>query len=211
MFLSQFLLDLKNRQVQNELQNRYELHRTLTAQFPDLKREDIGLLYRIELPENPQDPAIKLLVQTQAKPCWDGLWLKGMMLEPPQVKTFTINSNPGDIFYFRVLTNPTIRKTQPGEEKGKRVGLYDSFEQEEWFERKAEFGGFDIMALRLKDLGLVDSLKQTSERTYTIKHLMVLFEGSLRIMDPDRFQTTLIKGIGSAKAFGFGLLSLAKG
>jgi CRISPR system Cascade subunit CasE len=211
MFLSQFMLDLKNRQVQNELQNRYELHRTLTAQFPDFQREEIGLLYRIEIPEGYLYSAIKLLVQTQVEPCWDGLWQRGMLLERPLVKTFIIRANPGSTYYFRILANPTVRKTQPGEENGKRVGLYDRSAQEEWFRRKAESGGFGVAALQMKDLGMMESLKRSSGITHIIRHLAVQFEGSLEVKDPDRLHTTLRKGIGSAKAFGFGLLSLAKG
>ena len=37
----------------------------------------------------------------------------------------------------------------------------------------------------------------------------VLFEGLLQVTDPDAFRQTLIRGIGSGKSFGFGLLSIA--
>jgi CRISPR system Cascade subunit CasE len=40
--------------------------------------------------------------------------------------------------------------------------------------------------------------------------LSVLFEGVLEVTDPDAFHDTLVQGIGSGKAFGFGLLSLAR-
>ena len=40
-------------------------------------------------------------------------------------------------------------------------------------------------------------------------HLSVLFEGLLRITDETCFLETLVRGIGSGKAFGFGLLSIA--
>lgn len=39
----------------------------------------------------------------------------------------------------------------------------------------------------------------------------VLFEGRLRVTDADRFRQTLERGIGSGKAYGFGLLSIARG
>jgi CRISPR system Cascade subunit CasE len=38
----------------------------------------------------------------------------------------------------------------------------------------------------------------------------VRFEGLLTVIDPERFCQTLAAGIGSAKAFGFGLLSVAR-
>jgi CRISPR-associated protein, Cse3 family len=37
----------------------------------------------------------------------------------------------------------------------------------------------------------------------------VLFTGYLKVTDADRFRTALEHGIGSGKAFGFGLLSIA--
>ena len=37
----------------------------------------------------------------------------------------------------------------------------------------------------------------------------VLFNGRLEVTDAERFQQTLATGIGSGKAFGFGLLSIA--
>jgi CRISPR system Cascade subunit CasE len=36
----------------------------------------------------------------------------------------------------------------------------------------------------------------------------VTFDGLLRIVDADRFRAALVQGIGSAKAYGFGLLSI---
>lgn len=210
MFLTQFILDPQSRQIQRELANRYELHRTLTAQFPALKREEIGLLYRLEMPEDFQYSVIKLLVQTLVEPCWDNLWQKGLLLEVPEVKAFDIQSTFGEMFYFRLVANPTVRRKQATEEKGKRVGIYDSDDQEVWLKRKAEGGGFEVLALRLRDLGVIESRKHASGRTYTMKHQAVQFEGGLRVRDPDLFRRTVIKGVGSAKAFGFGLLSLAK-
>ena len=41
-------------------------------------------------------------------------------------------------------------------------------------------------------------------------HLAVRFEGVLQVVDPVAFQQTLRRGIGSAKGFGFGLLSIAR-
>jgi CRISPR system Cascade subunit CasE len=57
---------------------------------------------------------------------------------------------------------------------------------------------------------MIESSKKKNNKTFKIKHLAVKYEGLLQIIDPDKFTKTFIKGIGSAKAFGFGLLSLAK-
>jgi CRISPR system Cascade subunit CasE len=40
-------------------------------------------------------------------------------------------------------------------------------------------------------------------------HFAVVFDGLLRVTDTGAFTETLVHGLGSAKAFGFGLLSIA--
>jgi CRISPR system Cascade subunit CasE len=209
MYLSQILLDPASHQVQSELSNRYELHRTLTAQFPSNQPKEINLLYRVEIPERQVYQPIPLLVQTTIEPNWSGLSRSGLVAGLPQVKTFSPAFPNGANYYFRLLANPTMRKKQP-DNKSKRVGLYSTEAQTEWFKRKAQQGGFTVDCLNLSDHGLVESIKKKNKQTHHIKHLAIQFDGLLCVTDPQLFQKTLLKGIGSAKAFGFGLLSLAK-
>lgn len=208
MYLSKLSLDPRSRQVQAEISNRYELHRTLTAQFSEEKREKIGLLYRVELP-NYNNEAITLLVQSQLDPSWDGLLDAKLLINQPEIKSFDVIFSEGSSYYFRLLANPTIRRSQT-EGKGKRVGLYTPQEQQDWLFRKADQGGFKIIGTNLLDLGFVESIKRKHNRTYAIKQLAVQFDGLLKVCNPEKFTAALINGIGSAKAFGFGLLSLAK-
>jgi CRISPR system Cascade subunit CasE len=209
MYLSKLLLDPVSHQVQREVANRYELHRTLTAQFPQEARQDINLLYRIELPDRQVYQPITLLVQTQIEPVWNALAESGLLTEQPQVKLFDPVIPDGRTFYFRLLGNPTVRRKQP-DGSSKRVGLYTIEEQNDWINRKAEQAGFQINAVKSTDQGMIESIKRKNGRTFNIKHLSVQFDGILLVTNPERFQNTLVKGIGSAKAFGFGLLSLAK-
>lgn len=208
MFLSKLLLDPQHRQVQKEMANRYELHRTLTAHFPNQKREDIGLLYRVELPDGQIYQPISLLIQTHLEPDWGMIEGKGMLLEVPQVKQFEVDFRKDQRFFFRLHGNPTVRRKQP-DEKSKRVGLYSEEEQKEWINRKAKQSGFLISDLRITDMGLLESLKRKNGKNFTISHLAVRFDGLLQVNDPILFSKALASGIGSAKAFGFGLLSLA--
>jgi CRISPR system Cascade subunit CasE len=209
MYLSQLLLDPASRQVQSELSNRYELHRTLTAQFPTNQRGDINLLYRVEFPERQGYQPITLLVQSGIEPDWSELSDSGLLMDAPQVKTFDTFFTTGFVYYFRLLANPTMRTNLPGG-TSKRVGLYGSVAQNTWLQRKADQAGFSVNSVILKDLGILESIKKKNNHTYQIKHLAVQFDGLLSVADPQLFKTALVKGIGSAKAFGFGLLSLAK-
>lgn len=209
MYLSKLLLDPASHQVQREVANRYELHRSLTAQFPLETRENINLLYRIEFPDRQVYQSIVLLVQTQNEPVWTALVESGLLIEQPQVKLFDPHIPDRSDFYFRLLGNPTVRrKLEDG--SSKRVGLYTMEEQNDWIRRKAEQSGFQINALTLTDQGMVESIKRKDDCTFHIKHQSVQFDGILTVTKPEQFENALVNGIGSAKGFGFGLLSLAK-
>ena len=71
-------------------------------------------------------------------------------------------------------------------------------------------GGFSIEVLEIKNFGMIESIKRKDQCNYHIQHLGVQFDGILKVTHEEIFLKTLIKGLGSAKAFGFGLLSLAK-
>lgn len=142
----------------------------------------------------------------------------------------------GQVFSFRLRANPTKRigKVVEGDSalKGKRVGLLREEEQIAWLIRKAQerekgkSGGFEILTKEVTDqsgkITMVPRVnvrpegKQTGRKreaagSLVITHLAVRFDGLLQITDPDAFRETLSSGIGSAKAYGFGLLSLAPG
>lgn len=138
------------------------------------------------------------------------------------------------VLSFRLLANPTKRIGKSAEAnsdlKGKRVGLLREEEQIEWLIRKGkerekgEPGGFEIIMKEIEDeygeiklvprvevrvLGKQRNRKKLDGNLYDTTHLAVQFDGLLRVKDATAFRETLIRGIGPAKAFGFGLLSVA--
>lgn len=137
----------------------------------------------------------------------------------------------GRILYFRLRANPTKRIAKEGDPlKGKRVELRREDDQIAWLHRKGRGmredmpGGFDLLTKKFRDGQgkefLVPRVHVSPEGKYTGRkkdaaggrsttHFAVHFDGLLRVTDPDAFRQTLVRGIGSAKAFGFGLLSVA--
>lgn len=219
LYLSKLLLDPSSRQVQAELSNRYEMHRTLTAQFHTARREEIGLLYRVEIPRSASFEPIAILCQSLLEPNWSALVGRGLLLNHPQVKTFEPNLPEGNRYHFRLLANPTVRKVKHSTrsagsslsgQTGKRVGLYQLEEQSNWLMRKADGAGFRVESVQITELGMIESTKRNNGRSFKIKHFAVQFDGLLTIMAAEVFQQSILEGIGSAKAFGFGLLSLSK-
>lgn len=115
-------------------------------------------------------------------------------------------------YVFQLCANPTKKVTKLGADgqatkNGKRVPLRAREEFVGWISRKGEQGGFAVDT---------DSLRTFSRgREYFEKvgmrglHSAVEFQGVLKVTDPAKFHETFTRGIGSAKAFGFGLLVVA--
>ncbi len=80
-----------------------------------------------------------------------------------------------------------------------------------WLHRKASEGGFRVVSFRIsQDEKLIrQSAIRRNDQTHKLELFSVQFDGILQVTDPDRFLTAIRSGIGSGKAFGFGLLSVA--
>ncbi len=50
---------------------------------------------------------------------------------------------------------------------------------------------------------------EKAPRTHQVKLTRVTFDGRLRVLDPAAFRRTLTSGLGKAKAYGCGLMTLA--
>jgi CRISPR system Cascade subunit CasE len=209
MYLSRLVLDRRSRYVRMDLARPYEMHRTLMHAFPDDLTEGVErVLYRLET--HPQTGVPTLLVQSKLAPQWTqlppGYLLAGQEQPNPQVKEIHLSFQPGQLLAFRLLANPTKRlsKSLPqGREESKRVGLYKPDEQLAWLLRKGEAHGFQVVS------AVPNQQAAMKDRQRLLEFLGVQFDGLLTVIDPARLSDAVSNGIGSAKAFGCGLLSLA--
>lgn len=224
LHLSRLRLNPRSRQVISELSDPYEMHRTLMRAFPSKDQGGPGrVLFRVDVG---RDDLPVVLVQSEKSPDWSFLSGKDYLLnvdDNPVFKPYDPKLHEGQRLRFLLRANPVIRRThkengdpfldkdgspsldKKGKPKGRRIGLYQEAEQMEWLRRKADSGGFQPDAFEILPRG-----KQTSRRAGdTNTHLCVEFAGVLTVTDPEAFLDTLRSGIGSGKAFGFGLLSVA--
>jgi len=65
------------------------------------------------------------------------------------------------------------------------------------------------LAVEVRPLSTIVSRKNPAKDGARQFHLAVQFDGRLRVTDPGALKEAVRSGIGSAKAYGFGLLSLA--
>jgi len=216
IYLSQLVLNRQSRQVQGELRDPYQMHRTLSKAFGDGEGTLFSPrpLFRIVEGRN---SSLRLLVQSRSRPDWDRLTVSGSYLaEPPApAKELNLHFCVRQRLRFRLRANPTVRRVFGGpapegepKKSGMRVGVYGEENQREWLARKADQGGFRVVDCRVADRGLQVSRRRNGAPP--LRHLCVDYEGILEVTDPETFLFVLESGIGSAKAFGFGLLSVAR-
>jgi CRISPR system Cascade subunit CasE len=153
---------------------------------------------------------------------------RGYLVAPPDSKEVSAALEgvvAGAVLRFRLRANPTRKiETKTGPQglrrNGKRVELKTEQEQLDWLRRKGVDGGFALVSVRtaseIPDVRVSDegklggfraSIHENGRRRVTFAS--VLFEGRLRVTDAEKFRGSLEQGLGSAKAYGFGLLSVA--
>lgn len=116
-------------------------------------------------------------------------------------------------YRFSLLANPTrkLRVDNPDgsrKKNGRRVPLVKREDLLAWLRRKATAGGFEFNpdSIRVIPRGREFFHKDgISHGT----HSAIEFLGELSVSSPSQFRASVAAGIGSAKAFGFGLLVLA--
>lgn len=118
----------------------------------------------------------------------------------------------GQEWGFRLKANPTKSCPSPDfSTRGKRVGIVKVEDQLEWLYEKARKAGFHmpINRLEIPEVMVRDSRKvDFSRQGSTVTLSSVVYDGVLAIDDVDLFKQALLQGIGRAKGYGFGLLTL---
>jgi len=223
MYLSRLILNPRSRQVQHELADPYELHRTVCKAFPDANYKDnepSGILFRVDL--HPRTRIPTLLVQSRQQPNWEFLsaekkdYLLGandlpLDVENPSFKEMDLKLIEGQTLAFRLRANPTVKKDREGKAQGRRVGLIHEADQRKWIEHKLESAGAALVNVNIVNEQFTrGKLFKEREKEKRMNFLSIQFDGVLQVKDQEKLVNTIFTGFGSAKGLGFGLLSLAR-
>jgi len=219
MYLSRLLLNPRSRQMQRELADPYQMHRTIMSAFPFPLPEDERILFRLD--EAPRTGTLTLLVQSIHLPDWTPLTepAKAYLLPAdtvpaqlpnPAVKPYDPALIPGQTLAFRLLANPTKRLGKTAEKAaGKRVGLHREDDQLAWLQRKLESAGCQLISADISRQAKITGKLHRNDQKHDLSFNAVRFEGQLQIRELDKLIPALRDGVGPAKGLGFGLLSLA--
>lgn len=198
MHLSRLLIDPLDARAARALASPYRLHQAVMAGFDPEPRGETRVLFRVE-PERKRG-RVMLLVQSEIAPRWERAAERffGEGLDA-QVKPAWVELKASQRLRFRLRANPTMKR------EGKRVGLYGEPSQRAWLERKLVRAGAAAVDYRVLDEGLL------TDQEPRLELQSALYDGYLQVCDPQALMAALVEGLGSGKAFGFGLLSVARG
>ncbi len=198
--------------ARRQLRDNYDWHQAAWECFPGRPTDARDFLTRLD--ESPQ--GFRLLIvspKPPARPDWC----------PPE--GWQSREIPTDYFQrtrytFQLRANPTKKIINPDKPKvvrsdgrldrnknARRVPLRQPAELAAWLERKGGAGGFAVDADSLRVIP--EGQNHFNRGRQHGAHASVEFRGTLSVTDPAKFHQTFVTGLGSAKAFGFGLLVIA--
>lgn len=198
MYLSKLVLNPRSRWVQQDCADRYRLHQTVYSGFAKTLADDERILFRLEIS---RQGTITVLVQSHDAPEWtrsEQLQRAGYLVQAIEAAPYQPKFKHEQRLFFRLEANPTVKRD------GKRLALRSDEAQAEWIARKGAENGFQIDACQIMVVGDVTG-RQTG---HSMTWFSARFDGVLTVTDAEKFAHAVAQGIGSAKSFGFGLLSV---
>lgn len=193
-----------------QAKNPYQFHQALWKLFPGYEDAERDFLFRVE--QFQSGVGAQVLLQSAIKP--EGNQQSPMLLAQ---REFALSIPSGQRLRFRLRANPikTIKDSSKGTvmKKGKtftktvRVPLLHEEQQQVWLERKLQdFAQLETLIVQPEPVTYFRKAKE--DRSGKIQ--TVLFDGIMTVTDPAEFEAQVLQGIGPAKAFGCGLLSVAR-
>lgn len=216
MFLTQMHLNATRRGAQKLLGSPQVMHAAVQAAFPPgaLEYANGRALWRIDRPDktttsllivSPIEPDLTHVVEQAG-------WQTSQAWQTREYTQLLDRLTPGQQWGFRIRANPVRNVRLSDWTDTKPVGHVTVKQQEDWLVSRAARHGFQIP----------DGPEQTAalsvvgrDRVQFIKggHKAVLstatYEGVLEVVDTEALRASLISGIGRAKAYGCGMLTLA--
>jgi len=114
----------------------------------------------------------------------------------------------GELLRFRVTANPVYsRKAADSQSsRGKVYGHVTVEQQKEWLRQRAGANGFTLEDFEGVSRGVKTFHRQGKKVTLAV----ATFEGLLRVTDADLLRGMLSNGLGRAKAYGCGMMTVAR-
>lgn len=213
-------LDLSRRKTLETIASPYRTHAAIEGMFgPDAAREDTNcrILWRVD-DGGSSERARLYIVSPDAPVASEAAARFGVDESDVASKdylSFSSRVAKGDVWRFRLKANPVRRVLV---DKGRRpnegiVGTIQGHvtvsQQLEWLESHAGPNGFSLVS-DTSDVVVSHRSREVFNRDdRKVTLVTAQFDGVLCVEDPDKFRHALGFGIGRAKGFGCGLMTIA--
>lgn len=171
---------------------------------PDIGgRAGAGLLHRVETED-------VVLVQYCAPAAWGALGSALARVEVKDIEEAHAALRAGQRLRFLLHANATFDGVVDG--RRRRTAIRDANRQLEWLLRKLSTAGcrpHEADGRPQVVVGDTWRLRGARGKSMTT-HQGVVFSGALVVDDPDRLRDALRRGVGRGRAYGFGLLTVAR-
>jgi CRISPR system Cascade subunit CasE len=222
MYLTRFRFNTARRESRRLLSGPQHLHAAVLHAFPEpdrLQGDSGRILWRLDSAArhdavlylaSPEEPDLTHLVEQAGWPA-RGL-TEGWDTRPYDKLLDALEA--GQRWAFRLTANP-VHYARSKPDGPKRWVPHTTVEhQRRWLLDRSERSGFTIAAqadgtpnLVVRDRSWLQFAKADAPRNVTLT--TATFEGVLAIADPEALRHTMVHGIGKAKAYGCGMLTLA--
>lgn len=227
MYLTRFRINPQRIGGRKLLSSPQVLHASVMSSFAELP-DDTGaprVLWRLDRDSKSQ---IHLCIVSPYKPDLTHLveqagWPTTARWETYDYGPFLDRLSAGDQFAFRLTANPVHSVRNKDGAPTKPTAHIGPRNQMRWLLQRQENSGFKI-ARRPASTASRDELDEHQVTVHSRRELAfkkkgaqkpvtlvtVTYDGRLEITDPEAFRRALTHGIGKAKAYGCGLMTLAK-
>lgn len=217
MYLTRFRINPARRAARKLLSSPHAMHAAVLSSFalPTSANGGRRTLWRLDgagydqtlYIVSPAEPDLTHLVEQVGWPTTE-TW---------QTRDYTDFLNclkAGQQWAFRLTANPVRNGRLPHHPDTRRVGHVTVEQQREWLLARTARAGFCVpTVVDSGDPDVIVHRRQTYSflrdgRRVTLR--VATYDGRLEVTDPDALRTTLTSGLGHAKAYGCGLLTLAR-
>lgn len=217
MFLTRFEINKERRGAQKLTGSPQVMHAAVLAGFPTEselpKAPTERVLWRLDSSDHtrllyivsPTKPDLTHLVEQAGWPA-TATWLTKDY--QPLLNSLAVGQRWG----FRLTANVTVSKKLADDKRSTRYGHVTMDQQRDWFCKRAKKIGITIATNEAGFESLVvrdRAVRQFRRQGKPVTLAIATFDGILEVSDADLLRAAMVSGIGPAKAYGCGLLTLA--
>jgi CRISPR system Cascade subunit CasE len=221
VFLTRFQINPARRGARKLLASPQAMHAAVLAAFaePALHHDGHRRLWRVDQQSrqqatlyiaSPTEPDLTHLVEQAG-------WPTTQTWQTRPYGSLLASLEPGQQWAFRLTANPVHNGRHPKKPETaptQRLGHVTARQQRDWLLARAERAGIRIPTGALGEPDLLIHRRTTisfPRNGDTVTISVATFDGRLEVVDADALRRTLVGGLGPAKAYGCGLMTLATG